>query len=231
MEIEHSLDIRQNLSGTRIFLPLRIIPLFGVFSVLLWRVSDVAWCRRSKSGCRPSRLLHTHPGDRRIHCSWSVGRRLEHWTVWTALLTIWRYHSGFGRRFSICLLWQCRLNGTRVGGRSWCKYGPCEGNLRGRRWEEVNIDLFLWFYWVHRNQHRAGGNHLFSLRTRLVLHEMKTSSGWIHWWGFRQWTLSMLPIRIWIMSRWFLLEDRSLFLGQFEGRKDSGGQVFLLWTC
>ena len=201
MEIEHSLDIRQNLSGTRIFLLLHIISLFGVFSVPLWRGSGIAWCCQSKSGCCPSRLLRTHLGDWRIHRSWSVGRRLEHWIVQMVLLTIQRHHSRFRRRFSIRLLQQCRPNGTCVRGRSWCKYGPCEGNLRGQRWEEVDIDLFLWFYWVCRNQHRAGGNYPFSLQTRLTLHEMKTSSGWIHWWGFRQWTLSTLPIRIWIMSR------------------------------
>jgi len=41
----------------------------------------------------------------------------------------------------------------------------------------------------------------------------------------------MFPVRIWIMSRWFLLEDENLSLDQFGGHKDGGGRVFLLWTC
>jgi len=35
MEIEHSLGIRRNLNGTRIFLLLHTTPLFGVTSALL----------------------------------------------------------------------------------------------------------------------------------------------------------------------------------------------------
>jgi len=36
----------------------------------------------------------------------------------------------------------------------------------------------------------------------------------------------VLPVQIWIMSRWFLPEDGNLFLSRFGGRKDSGGKCF-----
>jgi len=148
-----------------------------------------------------------------------------------ALLTIWRHHSESGKRSSICLLRQCGPNGTRAGGRSWYRYELCRGNLRDRKWGEVGIDPSLWFCWDRENLRRAGGNRLSSLRTGPELHEVKTLSGWIHWWGFRRWILSALPVQIWITSRWFLPEDGNLFLSRFGGRKDSGGRVFLLWTC
>jgi len=186
MEIEHSLGIRWNLNGTHISLLSYIIPLFGVVSILLWCGSSITWYCQSRLECHPSRPLHTHLGDQRTCCSWSVGRQLEHWLVWMVLLTIWRLYSEYGRRFSICLLWQCGPNGIHVGGRFWYKYRSCGRNLGGQRWGKVDIDIFLWFYWVHGNLHRARGTHLFSLWTGLVLHKKKTLNEWIHWSGFRQ---------------------------------------------